>query len=116
MIKTILFIPDITFRNYKNWIKKYGKYIKDIKVDEVIIGNEIYDFQKLEKGDFVSISREPAVASNFQKRLQGITGIVEGKRGKSYIIKIRDHNEYKKLLIEPIHLKKIKQIKHHDKK
>lgn len=72
-------------------------------------------FQELKEGDFVAISREPAVQSNFQKRLQGITGVVEGKRGKSYVVKIRDNNEYKTLLVEPIHLKKIKQDKKHDR-
>ncbi len=73
-------------------------------------------FQKLKKGDFVAISREPAVQLSFQKRLQGITGVVEGKRGRFYIVKIKDHNEYKTLLVEPIHLKKIKQTKENDKK
>ncbi len=68
-------------------------------------------FQELNKGDFVAISRESAVQSNFQKRLQGITGLVEGRRGKVYIVKIKDGNKEKKILIEPIHLKKIKQIK-----
>ena len=68
-------------------------------------------FQELNEGDFVAISREQAVPVNFGKRLQGITGVVEGKRGKAYIVKIRDGNKEKRLLIEPIHLKKIKQIK-----
>jgi large subunit ribosomal protein L21e len=68
-------------------------------------------FQELKIGDFVAISRERTIASYFPKRLQGITGEVEGKRGKSYLIKIKDGNKEKRLLIEPIHLKKIKQIK-----
>jgi large subunit ribosomal protein L21e len=73
-------------------------------------------FQRFKEGDFVAISREPAVQSNFKKRLQGITGIVEGRRGKAYMIKIKDGNQDKRILIEPIHLKKIKQIKKHDNK
>jgi large subunit ribosomal protein L21e len=68
-------------------------------------------FQELNEGDFVAISREQSVPINFEKRFQGITGIVEGKRGKAYIVKIKDRNKEKKILIEPIHLKKIKQIK-----
>ncbi len=67
-------------------------------------------FQELEKGDFVSVATELAVKSNFPKRFQGRTGIVEGKRGKAYIVKIKDQNKEKKFLIEPIHLKKIKHI------
>lgn len=65
-------------------------------------------FQKLKEGDFVIISKEQSIQSNFQKRLQGKTGTVEGKRGKNYIIKIKDGNKNKKFLINPIHLKKIK--------
>jgi large subunit ribosomal protein L21e len=68
-------------------------------------------FQELNKGDFVAISREMAIQSSFPKRLQGITGVVEGRRGKAYIINIKDGNKDKQILIEPIHLKKIKQIK-----
>jgi ribosomal protein L21E len=64
-------------------------------------------FQKLEKGDPVTIVREPAVQSSFPIRIQGKTGLIESKRGKAYIIKIKE----KKFLIEPIHLKKIKQIR-----
>ncbi len=71
-------------------------------------------FQELNEGDFVAISREQSIPINFPKRLQGITGVVEGKRGKAYIVKIKDGNQDKRILIEPIHLKKIKQIK--DKK
>jgi large subunit ribosomal protein L21e len=72
-------------------------------------------FQELEKGDFVAISREKAAQSNFEKRLQGITGVVEEKRGKAYMVKFKDGNKEKRILIEPIHLKKIKQIKTDDK-
>jgi large subunit ribosomal protein L21e len=68
-------------------------------------------FQDLKTGDFVAISREPAVQSSFPERFQGITGVVKGRKGKSYMIKIKDGNKEKELLIEPIHLKKIKQIK-----
>ncbi len=65
-------------------------------------------FQELEKGDSVAIVKELAVQSSFPARLQGRTGLVESKRGKAYIIKIKDQAKEKKFLIEPIHLKKIK--------
>ena len=64
-------------------------------------------FQELKKGDSVAVVREPAVQSNFPARLQGRTGLVEGKRGKSYILKINDQNKEKNFLIKAIHLKKI---------
>ena len=66
-------------------------------------------FQKLEQGDPVAIIREPAIQSNFPLRLQGRTGLIESRRGKNYMVKIKDQNKEKKFLIEPIHLTKIKQ-------
>ena len=66
-------------------------------------------FQELKKGDIVSVVREPSQRSSFPKRLQGRTGLIENKRGKSFIIKIKDQNKEKIFIIEPIHLKKLKQ-------
>ena len=68
-------------------------------------------FQEFKEGDTVAIVREASVGANFHKRMQGRTGTVEGKRGSSYIVKIKDQNKEKKYLIAPIHLKKIKQTK-----
>ena len=65
-------------------------------------------FQELNKGDSVAITKEASVNANFPKRLQGRTGVVEGKRGRAYLIRIKDLNKEKRLLIPPIHLKKIK--------
>jgi len=65
-------------------------------------------FQKLKKGDFVAVVREPAVQSSFPKTLQGRTGIVEDRRGKVYVVKINTQDKKKQFLIDPIHLKKIK--------
>lgn len=69
-------------------------------------------FQKLKKEDPVAVINEKSVKSSFPVRLQGRTGIIEAKRGKSYVVKIKDQNKEKQFIIEPIHLKKIKQIKH----
>lgn len=65
-------------------------------------------FQKFVKGDKVGIVRESAMQPRFPKRLQGRTGVVEGKRGKAYIVSIKEKTKDKNYLIEPIHLKKIK--------
>jgi|TARA_Y100000310_G_scaffold167546_2_gene167433 ribosomal protein L21E len=72
-------------------------------------------FQKFQEGESVAVVIEPSIKSSFPKRLQGRTGKVQAKRGKSYFVKIKDQKNEKKFLIEPIHLKKIKQIKEHDK-
>ncbi len=67
--------------------------------------------QEFKEGDSVAVVKEKAIKSSFPIRLQGRTGIVESKRGKSYVIKIKDQNKEKSFIIEPIHLKKIKQTK-----
>ncbi len=65
-------------------------------------------FQRLKENDPVAIKREISVIANFPKRLQGRTGIITGKRGRAYIVKIKDFNFEKEHIIEAIHLKKIK--------
>jgi len=65
-------------------------------------------FQNLKERDRVSVVREASIRTNFPERLQGRTGIVEGKRGRSCVVKIKDQEKEKKFLIDPIHLKKIK--------
>ncbi len=75
-------------------------------------------FQRLKQGDVVSVVAERALQPRFSKSLNGRTGVVEEKRGKAYLVKIKDKNKEKTYIIEPIHLKKIKQIqsKKDDKK
>ena len=65
-------------------------------------------FQNLKKGDSVAVVVERAVQSSFPKTLQGRTGIIESKRGKAYMVKIKDQDKEKRFLIEAIHLKTIK--------
>lgn len=66
-------------------------------------------FQKLEKGDKVTVVREASIKAGFPEILQGRTGIVEGMRGKAYIVKINDRTMNKTYLIKPIHLKKLRK-------
>ena len=68
-------------------------------------------FQKFKEGDSVAVKRDISLKVNFPKRIQGKTGIVEEKRGKAYLVKIKDISKEKQFLIDPIHLKKIKQMK-----
>ena len=67
-------------------------------------------FQELQPGENVAVMKEVAINSSFPRRLQGSTGIIESKRGHSYIVKIRTQGKEKRFVIAPIHLKKIKQI------
>jgi len=65
-------------------------------------------FQELKEGDLVAVVKERAIKSSFPSRMQGKTGSIEEKRGKAYMVKIKDQAKEKLFLIEPIHLKKIK--------
>jgi len=53
-------------------------------------------FQKLSPGERVSVVKEKSLNSNFPKRLQGRSGVVEGKKGRIYVIKIKDNEKEKK--------------------
>ncbi|MFH1663401.1 MAG: 50S ribosomal protein L21e [archaeon] len=44
------------------------------------------------------------------RRFQGKTGVVSGKRGRSYVIKLRDGNKAKQLIVHPAHLKELKMV------
>jgi large subunit ribosomal protein L21e len=68
-------------------------------------------FQKLKEGDFVSVVPEKTLQIGFPKTLQGKTGIVKGKRGKAYVVEIKDKNKLKEFIIKPIHLKKLNNLK-----
>ena len=68
-------------------------------------------FQEFDNGDRVSIVRELSVQPRFPKQIQGRSGVVEGKRGSHYVIKINDLNKEKIYIIHPVHLKKLKIIK-----
>ncbi|MBI4116945.1 50S ribosomal protein L21e [Candidatus Pacearchaeota archaeon] len=67
-------------------------------------------FQKLEQGEKVAFARERAMPSDVPGRFQGRTGEIEGKRGRFYIVKIKDSDKEKRFIIDPVHLIKIKQI------
>jgi large subunit ribosomal protein L21e len=65
-------------------------------------------FQGFNEKDRVTVVRELALMPKFPKRLQGRSGIVDGKRGKSYLVKIKDLNKEKSYLIHPVHLRRLK--------
>ena len=65
-------------------------------------------FQELNNDDSVAVDREPSLCPRFPKRLQGRTGKVIGKRGNCVIVEIKQDNSKKSFIINPIHLKRIK--------
>ncbi|MFH1325784.1 MAG: 50S ribosomal protein L21e [archaeon] len=68
-------------------------------------------FQKFKGGERVAVVRELSVPVNFPKRLQGRTGVVGEKVGRTYFVKIKDQNKEKKFLIHPVNLKKMETAK-----
>ena len=64
-------------------------------------------FKILNEGDKVSVVKERSETSSFPKRIQGRTGVVIGKKGRSYIVNLKELNKEKSFIIKPIHLKKL---------
>jgi len=65
-------------------------------------------FQEFKQGERVAVVRELAVQPKFPKQLQGRSGVIESKRGTSYIVKIKDLNKEKTYIIHPVHLRRLK--------
>jgi len=65
-------------------------------------------FKKLEKGDKVAVKIELAKNQNIPKKFQGRTGIVEEMRGSNCVIRIKDLNKEKMMILHPVHLIKLK--------
>jgi ribosomal protein L21E len=64
-------------------------------------------FQRLSEGDRVYLVAEPAVQKGmYFPRFHGKAGVVDGKQGSNYYIKIKDGRKSKRLLVHPVHLKK----------
>jgi large subunit ribosomal protein L21e len=65
-------------------------------------------FKELKTGDKVALKREKSVMGvGFHERMQGRTGTIAGKRGRSYIVKVKDINKEKTYILPSIHLKRI---------
>ena len=68
-------------------------------------------FQKFQPGDSVAVVKDLGFPFGYSNRLQGRTGKVLEKRGRAYYIEIKDLNKPKRYLLNPIHLKKIEEVK-----
>ncbi|MFH1307485.1 MAG: 50S ribosomal protein L21e [archaeon] len=65
-------------------------------------------FKELNEGDRVAVVKEPSLRAGFPLRIRGDSGVIEGKKGKAYIVKLKDNNQVKRFIINAIHLKKLK--------
>lgn len=65
-------------------------------------------FQKLIVGDRVRLSIEPAIQKgDYHLRFHNHSGVIEGMKGRCYIVRIKDFNKEKILILHPVHLKKV---------
>jgi large subunit ribosomal protein L21e len=62
--------------------------------------------QEFDEGSRVIINIDPSsVKGRPFRRFQGKMGTIIGKRGRSYIIKMKDNNKEKELIVAPRHLR-----------
>jgi ribosomal protein L21E len=63
--------------------------------------------QKFKPEERVILKAEPGVQSGmYFPRFHGRPGIIKGMQGKCYIVKIKDINKEKDIIVHPVHLKK----------
>jgi large subunit ribosomal protein L21e len=65
-------------------------------------------FKDLKNGERVAIVRELSENPQFPYQLQGRSGVIAGKRGRAYVVKIKDFDQEKTHIMLAIHLKKLK--------
>ena len=64
-------------------------------------------FQLFNIGEMVYLNAEPAIQKGmYYPRFMGKSGIIKGKRGQCYEIKINDLGKQKTLIVHPVHLRK----------
>lgn len=64
--------------------------------------------QKLEVGDKVSLTVEPAYQLGmYRPKFMGKIGVVVGKKGSCYQVQINDFTKKKVVIVHPVHLIKV---------
>ncbi len=67
--------------------------------------------QKFDIGDRASVIIDAGVHNGMpHPKYQGYTGIIIGKCGRAYILRIYDNRKSKKLIVRPEHLNKVKKV------
>ncbi len=64
-------------------------------------------FQELKVGQKVAIKPEASIPFPLPIRFRGKIGVVGGKRGRAYVINIKDGRMKKIVILKPIHLVKL---------
>ena len=68
--------------------------------------------QTFNKGQKVHLSIEPSIHKGiYHSRFIGQTGVVKGVRGRCYEVVINDKGKEKLLIVHPVHLKMMEDLK-----
>ena len=68
-------------------------------------------FEELKEGDRVALIMNLGYKMNFPKRLHGRTGVVLAKRGRAYVVKVRDGKKEKTFIVSKVNIKKLSNNK-----
>ena len=64
--------------------------------------------RQFDVGDKIMLTCNPTVAEGtYHMRFHNKNGIIAGKQGECYIVKINDINKEKELIVHPVHIKKL---------
>jgi len=64
-------------------------------------------FQEFKEGDKVMLAAEPAVQKGmYFRRFHSNVGIVAGRQGRCYAVRIKDLGSEKTVIVHPVHLKR----------
>lgn len=86
--------------------KTRNKFSKSIrKRGKISISSYLQSFKQ---GDKVSLAVEPGIQKGmYHRRFLSKIATVNGKKGKCYELLIKDGGKTKKLIVHPVHLKKM---------
>lgn len=65
-------------------------------------------FQKFNEGDKIALVGDSSYQDGmYFRRFHGKSAVVKGKQGKCYIVEIKDGGKTKKVIVHPIHMKRL---------
>jgi len=85
------------------WAKSSRKSTKSVRQKGILPITRI--IKSFKPGDKVHIKIEPSYPKGMpHPRFHGRTGLIKGKKGRAYEIKLRDGNKEKSVIAHPVHL------------
>ncbi len=88
---------------------KRAKQRDTLKTKERTTVNKM--LSELEEGQTVQVHINSRIHEGMPfRRFQGKTGKISEKRGRSYVVSLKDGNKAKKVIAHPAHLKKLKMV------